>query len=791
MKSTRWEEIQAVVSRYYGEWNDTSYVGAVSGHLPLTAILGNGDIGVTSGGSEDSKTFYVSKSDFWEYGGDALPIGGITIGSPIQQDSVPGEFHEIQDILHAEIQTEQTLCDVPTEMKTWISSEKNIIVTELSSKGRCDARVQVKIWGYPADRQIKVWEYPESGQLRPVTLQKNKDCVLLTRQTNNKSPESERSFVSKAALATKVLGAEDVETKVDADRIEGTLNFTLRSGKTVVIVSAVGGSGRNYSYDGKLRKDAKEPVKDALDLLSAVSDFNAVKQLDAERCEWWKKYWSASYIDFGTDDKQLNLLQKYYYGAQYIFGSTVRKGKIAPGMRGVWNTSDTPVWSSGYTMNYNFISTFYGVNSSNRTEFMFPVMQALFDYLPEGRKNASSTETLKIINEEFVNQKVKKGDIDPEKGISGAILYNLGLDPWGYNTRDPKVMFLNEAMCATYNSYPLIQYYEHTMDKEFLSGEMYDYLRESVALYEKWLEKENGKYVLYAGFSEETWAKNPAVELAALKNTIRNLIKASEILDRDADKREFWKEMYAGLSAQPLTVVNGKKVLSLGEKQLRGSEWSELTNPIPADGNAIPLDAVIPGGVYNYFSSAEDLEIVHNTIDVFSKNGAWSQINNFPRLFPDAVKCRYPIELLVNHFAEVIEKQLAANLRIDDHCHGVEKCGSTETINSMLLISEDGIVKLFPNWYADKDAKFSTLRAKGAFLVSAEYNGRLKKAENVTVTSEKGSGMTMVVPWNEAKVLDSRGQEIAVTKGFVPNWPDEKLISFDTVAGETYYIKEV
>ena len=29
----------------------------------------------------------------------------------------------------------------------------------------------------------------------------------------------------------------------------------------------------------------------------------------------------------------------------------------------------------------------------------------------------------------------------------------------------------------------------------------------------------------------------------------------------------------------------------------------------------------------------------------------------------------------------------------------------------MMLISEDGITKIFPNWYEDKDAKFVNLRA--------------------------------------------------------------------------------
>ena len=92
----RWEEIQATVGRYYGEWTDTTYSGAISDKMPNTALLGNGDVGVTSGGDEFSKTFYLSKSDFWTYGtgsaSDPCPpilIGGVTIGE--QTEDVPAE----------------------------------------------------------------------------------------------------------------------------------------------------------------------------------------------------------------------------------------------------------------------------------------------------------------------------------------------------------------------------------------------------------------------------------------------------------------------------------------------------------------------------------------------------------------------------------------------------------------------------------------------------------------------------------------------------------------------------
>ena len=49
--------------------------------MPNTALLGNGDIGVTSGGGDGFKTFYISKGNFWT--GNPSPslvaLGGVTI----------------------------------------------------------------------------------------------------------------------------------------------------------------------------------------------------------------------------------------------------------------------------------------------------------------------------------------------------------------------------------------------------------------------------------------------------------------------------------------------------------------------------------------------------------------------------------------------------------------------------------------------------------------------------------------------------------------------------------------
>ena len=694
-------------------------------------------------------------------------------------------FYEKQDILNAEIQTRQELAETPTDMKTWLSADKNIMVTELKSNGSEDAAFQVETWASSNDKANK-----------PITAANDDTSVTVTRCTQNTAPNNENAHVSQAALSTKIIGADDTVTYSNDTDGKGNLKFTLRAGETVYITTAIGGGGRTYHNDSvTMWEGAVEPISEAQNLLAEVQDVNAVAELNSARQDWWRGFWSDSCIDLGTDDEKLNKVQKYYYGAQYLLGSASKEGELAPGLYGIWHTTDNARWSSDYHLNYNFISTFYGTNSSNRPELALSGVQAFLDYVPEGQRRAASTEELRRINKNFVDNKIAKGDIDAVNGIEGAILFPVGIAPWGMTTDN---VYLNEALDAAYNSYLMTQYYDYTRDTEFLENGVYDYMKQAVAFYEAWLEKEDSdrnedgyEYVLYAGFNEGSWAKNPAVELAALKNTIKHLIQFSEDLERDEDKRADWIDIYEHLGDQPTTVVNGKTVLALGEKQQSGGSWVDLPSPIPGDGNAIPLDSMVPGNVYNYFSSEEDLQMVRDTISVFSDRGAWGQINNFPRLFQEAVKSRYDIDTVVTKLVNVIDSQMAANLRINDNTHGIEKTGATEAINSMMLASEDGITKIFPNWYTDKDAKFSNLRARGAFTVSAEYDGAAQEAKDVVITSQKGGTMTLVAPWTEgAFVRDQAGNVVKTKAGTVPNWDDEKTITFDTSAGETYTIEK-
>ena len=924
-EDTEWEGVQSMLSQYYGEWTDTTYPGLFSNQIPDTALLGNGDIGITSGGDAVSKTFYISKGDFWAYKGSPLPIGGITLksaettaepvislaqgkkavastshpnfpanravsgqwaagyegwvsevgnpqslhidlGTPTTIDRIimrhdaaarPAEtanitrsfkllagntesgvreiystdsntaavsditldtpvtarylrvdvlkgtqettddsrqnprarigqlelyntaeqdlgdsepapsaaFNEKQRLVDATVETHMTLAGGKVSMETYVMPEQNLLITALTSESETALSLAAETWA-------------TVNSNRPTSATVADNRVVVTRRTTGSTSSNTAHYISEAALCTEVIGAKiDSATKLSGDR--GAIHFTLNPGTTVYIVTAVAGGGQTYNHRGQLNGETN-PKQVAAELLSTAPAM--LENAKATHDAWWRDYWMQSYIQLDTTDRNLADIQKYYYAAQYLLGCMIREDTVAPGLYGLWHTTDTPSWNSDYHLNYNFIATFYGVLSSNRPEQARSAIQAILDYMPAGEAAAGSITELKKVKADFVQMKIDKGDIDPQKGIEGALLYPVGIGPYGMIL---DTSYHNQTLNAAFSATLLTSYYHYSGDKEFLPT-MYDYLKKCARFYEVWLEREGDEYVLYAGYNEGSWAKNSAAELAMLKHVLREAIAAAEELEVDADKREQWQEMLDHLPAQPTAVFGGKEVLALAEQEYSNSVWSPMTNPVPGDGNIIPMESVLPATVLGYYSTAEELALMQQTIDVFSARGAWGQNNNFPKIFPIAVRARYNANTILQKLAEVIRQKMVANLRISDNTHGAEKCGTTQAINEMFLLSDSGVVKLFGNWPANKSASFTRLRAAGGFLVSAAYDGKAGEVTKATITSEKGGSITVAAPWQNTKVLDENGEEVAVTAGTAPNHPDEVTYTFETEVGKTY-----
>ena len=182
------------------------------------------------------------------------------------------------------------------------------------------------------------------------------------------------------------------------------------------------------------------------------------------------------------------------------------------------------------------------------------------------------------------------------------------------------------------------------------------------------------------------------------------------------------------------------------------------------------MESVIPGEVFAFDVTDEFRALAVNTVDgniALTPKTVWTCINQTPKLFAMAIRAGYPAEKIIDAFkTNQIRKFGQKNFHLHDGVHGVEKIGAMEFIQSMLIQSDHGFVKVFPNW-TGADAKFENLRAKGCFLLSAEMKDG--KVVRVSVTSEKGGRLRLVDPFGtnplgqENKVMSMKEPFSALT----------------------------
>ena len=118
-------------------------------HVPTTKtpdapLAGNGDIGITMGGTPDKLCFYIGKNDFWRAypvypGGIALP-GGLDIeikelqGATYYAEQLPGS---------AEIRTKFTTPHCQLNLSAWVAATDNKIIIELQSDKAVTAHLRL------------------------------------------------------------------------------------------------------------------------------------------------------------------------------------------------------------------------------------------------------------------------------------------------------------------------------------------------------------------------------------------------------------------------------------------------------------------------------------------------------------------------------------------------------------------------------------------------------------------------------------------------------------------------
>ena len=724
--------------------------------IPDGPLMGNGDMAVAMGLAPERLQFWLAKNDFWRLKtGKPGPrvFGWLDLEFPGLRD----EDHKPKELLRAE----QAVADgvVSTRIKSrsgeteltvrsWVSATENLLVVEMALlKGPpVEARAILNMAGSPPSKDTpfpKVSPASEAG---------------VFWGARGFGPD-QADIPVEAACAVRLLGTMATDVKLEPGMasfpsVAPTFacrftpvgqSFELEPGRPVTLVAAVRSQRQSPDYLEAVR--------------SRVADCTPtmLAEVKTAHAAWWLDYWSKSFISLNDP-----LLEWRYYASLYLLGAAIRDPEFPPGINGPWTTTDSPSYRGDYTLDYEAQAPFFGLCAANRIEQADANVGPALAFVEKGKEYARLL-------------------LDRE-----GVLYPVGLGPLGIDTtRQPEdhrgerhsiqgVLWLGMKSHASYCTVILSERWFMTRDLAF-ARRVYPFLREVATFWEHDLTFENGTYnTLRDGGREGNLSSNAVTSLGLIRVVMRTAIDMAAALDVDAPRREKWRHILTHLApfATQTWKETGKTVFIECEEQPMGPT------------HAIGLWHIFPFGALGLESDPREIQIAHNTIERLAAGNPamptydrWYDINGQTSWYPAVVRVGYDPRTVLAALRGVRFQSNGVATTPFDSTLFLANCSLVpNTLDEMLLQSHQDVLRLFPCWPRDKDARFGTLRAYGAFLVSAALVGG--EVRDVTILSEKGRDCTLVNPWPGRKVTLVRNGTTAETLS-------SDRFTFKTSASET------
>ncbi|MRG44740.1 trehalose hydrolase [Chitinophaga sp. SYP-B3965] len=669
--------------------------------VPDAPLAGNGDIGLTFGGTPEHLKLYIGKNDFWRAypvypgGGIAFPGGLDIIINELKDAQYYAEQLPTKGAIHAVF----TKNDLKVEVNSLVTAMHNTVITEITTNKTC--KVNLDLWA------------PEGNT---AVVKKGPNWVS---RSFSGTPLLE--WPTEVVLAMKVYGDQQ-----------------LQPGKKLTVTVTV----------GKTNKPEEN-----------------VEKMKAAHQQWWNQFWKRSSIRIND-----TMLEKYYTNSQYLFASSSREGKYAPGIWGPFITKDSSAWGGDYHLNYNYQAPYWAAFSSNYIDLTDNYDQPLLDYMEKGRWHAKD-----LLNMRGIYFPVGIGP----RGLC-TTLWPLTPDEMEarYGTRENTIdhgyKFLGQKINAVFGAANMLMRFYSTYDEKY-AEKVYPYLLACADFWEDYLKFTDGRYVIENDHYGEVmpnlknkgqWRHmlgdyNSTLSLGLVKMLFKGMINVSTYLNKDAARQAKWQHILTHLSPFPTQEIDGRVRLKSVEK-----------SPSPFHSGAMGLARVsihgliLPGEVCGPVTDSAFNAILLSDVshwkDKMQEPGSWGNTfgNGIETCFPAAVRVGYDADEIIKQLKARINAQSLRNGWITAAGGGTETLSAVPlTINEMLLQSYEGRIRIFPNWNHSRDAKFNNLRAYGAFVISSSLkNGRV---EYVTLQSEKGRTCEMENPWPGKAVKLTRNNKPA------------------------------
>jgi alpha-L-fucosidase 2 len=230
----------------------------------------------------------------------------------------------------------------------------------------------------------------------------------------------------------------------------------------------------------------------------------------------------------GANDKNLEIL--YFQYGRYLLISSSRTEAVPANLQGIWNPYIRPPWSSNYTTNINAQENYWLAGNTNLSEMQNSLIGLIENIAKTGAVTARTFY-----------------------GCGGWVACHNS-DIWAmsnpvgdFGGGDP--VWANWNMGGTWLSTHLWEQYQFTMDKDFLRTKAYPLMKGAAQFCLDWLVEDSkgnlitspctspeNLYVAPDGFKGGTFYGGTA-DLAMIRECFEQTIKASQVLNEDADFR--------------------------------------------------------------------------------------------------------------------------------------------------------------------------------------------------------------------------------------------------------------
>jgi hypothetical protein len=582
--------------------------------------------------------------------------------------------------------------------------------------------------------------------------------ILLTQEF------TEGNFYSASAVAIGVVGRAAKPSYYN----ELTVRLSTESGQgkmMILTATAVSYNRRENVGDLALKQLAAAQVKSFDDLLQ-------------DNRQWWGHFWTEGFIHLHSADGVADNVEKYYTYYLYLMGSCSR-GTYMPRWCGmVWGTDgDLRRWGSMYWW-HNLGSLFDGFTPANRPELMtsmFHTYSTFLDSYARAAKQQWGSQGIWIPETSWFNgledlpdniaaemrdlYLAKKPWSEHSKEFDDYARNKNGLNSrWNYRytpTQKGPLGWTSHVLSTTAKiAYVYWLHYAYQPDQEWLRATGYTMIRGTAELYRNFpnlYKADDGKYhIRYVNnLEEQPWGSSDTPEeLLAMRVMFPIAIRASEILNVDADLRPKWKEISDNLLPVPPAPQPGEYY----DICTPVSDDTALFNSLKASYTGLGSRRGGDGGNLGILSR-EPVIAANLGMSEIIKTVVPGQMHSNPETNPPAggrSRGQLRNRMVVGEGPGTIEFEHLGNAS-----HGLQNALLQSVPPS---VEKEPVNTVFPAWPKGWDAQF-TLAARGAFLISASMQS--DQIEFVEILSEKGGPCILQNPWPDGDATVYRNGQTA------------------------------